>query len=59
LFQAVAALNAANRIALGERRVVERVAMLKKKVAEVDMVGELKEIMEGALRMLEVVQNGI
>jgi len=59
LFQAVAALNAANRIAKGERRVVERVGMLKGKVAEVDLTSELKEIMEGALRELEVVQNGI
>jgi hypothetical protein len=58
-FQAVAALNAANKIARGEEKVVQRVKMLRGKLANVEMKSELKAVIEDALKKLETVQNGI
>jgi hypothetical protein len=58
-FQAVAALNAADKIAKGDHRVVERVTALKGKLAEVDMQSEFKAVIEDALKKLGTMQNGI
>jgi hypothetical protein len=58
-FQAVAALNAANKISRGEEKVVQRVKMLREKLADVEMKSELKGVIEDALKKLETVQNGI
>ena len=58
-FQAVAALNAANKIARGEEKVVQRVKMLRGKLADVEMKSELKGVIEDALKKLDTVQNGI
>ena len=59
LFLAVAALNAAEGIGKGDLRVLERVRMLRGRVGEVELNGELKGVMEEALRKLEGMQNGI
>lgn len=58
-FQAVAALNAANKIARGDGEVVERVDVLRKKIGQVEMQSELKGVMVEALKKLETMQNGI
>ena len=58
-FLAVAALNTANKFASGDKQLVDRVAMLKKKVAGVEMRDDLRGVMQNALSKLEVVQNGI
>jgi hypothetical protein len=52
-------LNAANKIASGDMQVVERVAILKKKLLGVEMRDDLKGVMRSAISKLEVVQNGI
>ena len=58
-FQAVGALNAANKVAQGEEQVIHRAQSLKDKLAGVQMRSDLKEIVENALKQLEVVQNGV
>ena len=58
-FQAVGALNAANKIAKGDVQVVHRVNSLKEKLVGVEMRSDLKDVMETALKRLETVQNGI
>jgi hypothetical protein len=58
-FQAVAALNAANKIARGDGEVVERADVLRKKISQVEMQSELKGVMVEALKKLETMQNGI
>jgi len=57
--QALAALNAANKIERGQIQVAHRVKELKEKVAGVELRDDLKVIMEDALKKLETVQNGI
>lgn len=57
-FQALAALNAANKLK-GGKEVAERVKLLKEKLVRVEMKDELKSIMEESLKTLEPVQNGI
>jgi N-alpha-acetyltransferase 15/16, NatA auxiliary subunit len=58
-FLALAALNAANKIAKGDKEVVNRIAILKKKLVNVEMRDDLKGVMQSALSKLEVLQNGI
>lgn len=57
--QALAALNAANKIEGGQIQVAHRVKELKEKVAGVELRDDLKVIMEDALKKLETLQNGI
>jgi len=57
-FLAVGALNAANKIASGDKRVVDRVAILKKNLGGVEMRDDLKGVMQSALSRLEGMQNG-
>jgi hypothetical protein len=52
-------LNAANKIAKGDKEVVNRIAILKKKLIGVEMRDDLKGVMQSALSKLEVLQNGI
>ena len=58
-FQAVGALNAANRITPGDIQVINRVKTLKEKLLGVEMRIDLKDVMETAMKKLETVQNGI
>lgn len=58
-FLAVAALNAANRVASGDKQLVDRLTALKKKLVGVEMREDLKGVMQSALSKLEGVQNGI
>jgi len=57
--QALAALNAANKIEGSQTQVAPRVKELKEKVTGVELRDDLKVIMEDALKRLETVQNGI
>jgi len=57
--QALAALNAANKLEGGQIQVVHRVKQLKEKIAGVELRDDLKIIVEDALKKLETVQNGI
>ena len=57
-FLAVGALNAANKIASGDKRVVDRVAILRKNIGGVEMRDDLKGVMHSALSKLQGMQNG-
>jgi hypothetical protein len=57
-FQALAALNAANKLR-GGKEVARRVKLLKEKLVGVELRDDLKRIMEESLKTLEPVQNGI
>jgi hypothetical protein len=58
-FQAVGALNVANKIAPGDIKVICCVKTLKEKLVGVEMRSDLKSVMEIAMKKLETVQNGI
>lgn len=58
-FQAVGALNAANKIDSGDIQVIHRVQTLKEKLVGVEMRTDLKDVMENAMTKLEAVTNGI
>ena len=57
-FQALAALNAANKLK-GGKEFAERVKILKEKLVGMELRDDLKSIMEESLKTLEPVQNGI